>query len=155
MNPSKNTGKNINGMIGIALAGGLLLAGTAFAVQPLHQGYLAAATQAKAGEGKCGEGKCGSASAATKVASAEGKCGEGKCGDASFSQTDADKDGKVSRAEFLAVAAERATDFDKIDSARDGFISEAEAYEFLRATYEANGKKVPAGLFSQEAIGNP
>ncbi len=80
---------------------------------------------------------------------AEGKCGEGKCGDASFARTDTDHDGKVSRAEFLAVAKDRAGEFDSIDSDHDGFISEAEAYEHLRKTYEANGKPMPAGLFSK------
>ncbi|MCR3777551.1 EF-hand domain-containing protein, partial [Pseudomonas aeruginosa] len=82
-------------------------------------------------------------------AGAEGKCGEGKCGDASFARTDTDHDGKVSRAEFLAVAKDRAGEFDSIDSDHDGFISEAEAYEHLRKTYEANGKPMPAGLFSK------
>ncbi|MGP5874235.1 EF-hand domain-containing protein, partial [Pseudomonas aeruginosa] len=78
-----------------------------------------------------------------------GKCGEGKCGDASFARTDTDHDGKVSRAEFLAVAKDRAGEFDSIDSDHDGVISEAEAYEHLRKTYEANGKPMPAGLFSK------
>ncbi|MDI9719141.1 EF-hand domain-containing protein, partial [Pseudomonas aeruginosa] len=73
-------------------------------------------------------------------------CGEGKCGDASFARTDTDHDGKVSRAEFLAVAKDRAGEFDSIDSDHDGVISEAEAYEHLRKTYEANGKPMPAGL---------
>ena len=73
----------------------------------------------------------------------------GKCGDASFARTDTDHDGKVSRAEFLAVAKDRAGEFDSIDSDHDGFISEAEAYEHLRKTYEANGKPMPAGLFSK------
>lgn len=89
-------------------------------------------------EGKCGEGKCG-----------EGKCGEGKCGDASFARTDTDKNGLVSRAEFLAVAPTRAAEFDKIDTSHDGNISEAEAYEYLRATYQANGKPVPKNLFAK------
>ncbi|MBN0509586.1 EF-hand domain-containing protein, partial [Pseudomonas aeruginosa] len=53
------------------------------------------------------------------------------------------------RAEFLAVAKDRAGEFDSIDSDHDGFISEAEAYEHLRKTYEANGKPMPAGLFSK------
>lgn len=106
---------------------------------------------ASAGEGKCGEGKCGSGGSAKTPAKAgaEGKCGEGKCGDASFARTDTDHDGKVSRAEFLAVAKDRAGEFDSIDSDHDGFISEAEAYEHLRKTYEANGKPMPAGLFSK------
>ena len=63
--------------VAVALAGGILLAGSTFAMEPLAQGYLLAAPEAaKAGEGKCGEGKCG-----------EGKCGMAKA--------DTDKDGKV------------------------------------------------------------
>ncbi|HCL3616186.1 TPA: EF-hand domain-containing protein, partial [Pseudomonas aeruginosa] len=50
---------------------------------------------------------------------------------------------------FLAVAKDRAGEFDSIDSDHDGVISEAEAYEHLRKTYEANGKPMPAGLFSK------
>ncbi|CAD5109529.1 HvfA family oxazolone/thioamide-modified RiPP metallophore [Zestomonas carbonaria] len=149
--------KTTLGMIGVALSGGMFLANTAFAVQPLAQGYLSAGIQvAQAGEGKCGEGKCGGSASDDKASQAEGKCGEGKCGegkcgDASFSRTDTDKDGRVSRAEFLAVAAKRASAFDKIDTDHDGYISEAEAHEFLRATYEANGKPMPKGLFSSIA----
>jgi uncharacterized low-complexity protein len=114
----------------------MLLAGAAFAAQPASQNlHLAAAP----GEGQCGEGKCG----------AEGKCGEGKCGDASFSKTDTNNDGKVSRAELAAKAPQRAAkDFDKVDANHDGFISSAEAYKALKATYEANGKKMPVGKFS-------
>ena len=161
------------GSIGIALAG-LVVGSSAFAVQPLPQGYMLAANHTaaegkcgegkcgagakaaktsagKAAEGKCGEGKCGANGAGAKTA--EGKCGEGKCGDASFAKTDADGDGRVSRAEFLAVAPGRAADFPKIDVDGDGFISEKEAYDFLKATYAANGKPLPAGLFSKFARG--
>lgn len=141
-------------LLGAVLVGGMLLGGSAFAVEPLGQGLQLAA--ASAGEGKCGEGKCGSGGSAKTSAKAgaegkcgEGKCGEGKCGDASFARADTDHDGKVSRAEFLAVAKDRAGEFDSIDSDHDGVISEAEAYEHLRKTYEANGKPMPAGLFSK------
>ena len=66
--------------VAVALAGGILLAGSTFAMEPLAQGYLLAAPEAaKAGEGKCGEGKCGMAKA------------------------DTDKDGKLSRAEYDAA----------------------------------------------------
>lgn len=108
-------------LLGAVLVGGMLLGGSAFAVEPLGQGLQVAAASA----------------------------GEGKCGDASFARTDTDHDGKVSRAEFLAVAKDRAGEFDSIDSDHDGFISEAEAYEHLRKTYEANGKPMPAGLFGK------
>ncbi|HDY5315799.1 TPA: EF-hand domain-containing protein [Pseudomonas aeruginosa] len=131
-------------LLGAVLVGGMLLGGSAFAVEPLGQGLQLAA--ASAGEGKCGEGKCGSGGSAKTSAKAGA---EGKCGDASFTRTDTDHDGKVSRAEFLAVAKDRAGEFDSIDSDHDGFISEAEAYEHLRKTYEANGKPMPAGLFGK------
>lgn len=131
-------------LLGAVLVGGMLLGGSAFAVEPLGQGLQLAA--ASAGEGKCGEGKCGSGGSAKTSAKAGA---EGKCGDASFARTDTDHDGKVSRAEFLAVAKDRAGEFDSIDSDHDGVISEAEAYEHLRKTYEANGKPMPAGLFSK------
>ena len=134
------------GLLAIALVGGANLATSAFAVEALPQGYQLAAAD-KAGEGKCGEGKCGASKA--KVTQAEGKCGEGKCGDASFTRTDSDYDGKVSRDEFLAVARDRAGDFDGIDADHDGFISEAEAYQHLKNVFEANGKPMPAGLFAR------
>ena len=154
------TTRNTLGLLGATLLGGMVLGNTAFAVEPLSQGYQLAAAKTP-GEGKCGEGKCGaSAKASTEgkcgegkcgasaKAGAEGKCGEGKCGDASFARTDTNHDGKVSREEFLVVAKDRAGDFDKIDSNRDGFISEQEAADHLAAIYKANGKAMPDGLFS-------
>ncbi|MDF3933344.1 HvfA family oxazolone/thioamide-modified RiPP metallophore [Pseudomonas citronellolis] len=136
------------GLLTVALLGGVNLASSAFAVEALPQGYQLAAAD-KAGEGKCGEGKCGANGAKAKVTQAEGKCGEGKCGDASFSRTDSNHDGKVSRDEFLAVAKDRAGDFEVIDADHDGFISEGEAYQHLKTVFEAHGKPMPAGLFAQ------
>jgi len=149
------------GLLGAALIGGMALGSNAFAVEPLAQGYQLASAKV-AGEGKCGEGKCGASAKATQgegkcgegkcgasaKAGAEGKCGEGKCGDASFARTDTNHDGKVSRDEFVAVAKERAGDFDKIDRNHDGYISEQEAADHLKAIYQANGKRMPEGLFS-------
>lgn len=90
-----------------AVAGSLLLAGSAFAATPLAQGYMLGAdaqaaakkddakaaktaehacgaahktAEGKCGEGKCGEGKCGASAKAADGKTAEGKCGEGKCG---------------------------------------------------------------------------
>lgn len=89
--------------VAVALAGGILLAGSSFAMEPLAQGYLLAAQDAaKAGEGKCGEGKCGMAKA------------------------DTDKDGKVSQAEFNAAHPDKAAKFAEIDTNKDGFIDAAE-----------------------------
>ena len=137
----------------VALAG-LVLSGSAFAVQPLAQGYMVAAAHAS-GEGKCGEGKCGateSKPAKTATAkTAEGKCGEGKCGDARFAQTDTDDDGRVSRAEFLAVVPNGDAYFAQIDKSGDGYINEKEAYDNVKRAFEAHGKSVPAGLFASYA----
>ena len=144
-----NTRKTTAGVLGIALAG-LALGGNAFAMQPLSQGYMVAAAHAGE-EGKCGEGKCGADSktakstAATKTA--EGKCGEGQCGDARFNKADTDDDGLVSKAEYFAVVPGGARWADK-DTDRDGFISEREAYDYTKARFEANGKKLPIGRFA-------
>lgn len=92
-----------------ALAGGIALAGSAFAMQPLAQGYLLSAGDgAKAAEGKCG---------------GEGKCGEGKCG---MAKADTDKDGRISQAEFAAAHPDKAGKFASIDTNADGFIDAAE-----------------------------
>jgi len=153
--------RNTLGLLGAALIGSMAIGNAAFAVEPLSQGYQLASAKTP-GEGKCGEGKCGANAKSSQSegkcgegkcggsakAGAEGKCGEGKCGDASFSRTDTNHDGKVSRDEFLAVAKDRASYFDKIDSNHDGFISEQEAYDHLKAIYQANGKPMPDGLFS-------
>jgi len=139
--------RNAIGLLGAALIGSMALTSSAFAVEPLAQGYQLASAKV-AGEGKCGEGKRGGSG---KASQSEGKCGEGKCGDASFARTDSNHDGKVSREEFLAVAKDRAGDFDTIDRNHDGFISEREAADHLKALYQANGKAMPEGLFSHLA----
>lgn len=153
-NPLAN--KSRIGLLAVALAGGLNMASSAaFAVEALPQGYQLAAAD-KAAEGKCGEGKCGSSGASGASAKAtqgegkcgEGKCGEGKCGDASFTRTDTDHDGRVSLAELLAVAPKGAKEFKAIDANGDGFLSEAEVYKFRSEQYRANGKEVPAELFT-------
>ena len=106
--------------LGTALAG-LTLTGAAFAMQPLAQGYMLAAsdpapaTQAKAGEGKCGEGKCG------------------------IAHVDTDKDGRVSRAEFDTAHPDKSGQFAKIDTNQDGFVDEAERTAF-HASKAGEGK---------------
>jgi len=147
-----NTRNTTVGALGVALAG-LVLSSSAFAMQPLAQGYMVAASHAAA-EGKCGEGKCGADEAKpTKTAAvkktAEGKCGEGKCGDDHFAQVDTDDDGRVSRAEFLAASPERIAEFPKKDVNGDGFIAKSESYESIKALYEANGKSLPTGRFKE------
>lgn len=102
---SKSNQKPVSLALSAALVGGLALSASAFAMQPLAQGYLLSAT-ADAGE-----------------KAAEGKCGEGKCG---MEKVDTDKDGKVSRAEFTAAHADKAGKFDGMDTNKDGFIDAAE-----------------------------
>ncbi|MOA67434.1 hypothetical protein D3C78_1946120 [compost metagenome] len=46
------------------------------------------------------------------------------------------------------MAKDRAGDFAKIDRDHDGFISEQEAADHLKAIYQANGKAMPERLFS-------
>ena len=94
--------------LGTALAGGLVLSGSAFAIQPLAQGYLLSAQDAG------------------KAAMKEDKAKEGKCG---MDVMDTDKDGKVSRAEFDAKHTDKAEQakFDKADTNKDGFIDTTEA----------------------------
>lgn len=144
-----HTRKTTAGLLGVALAG-LALGSSAFAMQPLAQGYMLAAAHV-GDEGKCGEGKCGSDSKPAKSTAAkktaEGKCGEGQCGDARFNKTDTNDDGLVSKAEYLVVVPNGEGWADK-DVNRDGFISEREAYDYTKGRYEANGRKLPAGRFA-------
>ena len=72
------------GLLGAALIGSTAISSSAFALEPLSQGYHLAVAKV-AGEGECGEGKC---SAKGKKAQGEGSCGahgkaaqgEGSCG---------------------------------------------------------------------------
>ncbi|MGH8079850.1 MAG: HvfA family oxazolone/thioamide-modified RiPP metallophore [Lysobacter sp.] len=150
--------KSTLGLLGVTLAGGMFLSSSAFAVQPLTQGYLASAGHAvgKAGEGKCGEGKCGEgkkASTAHSAKAGEGKCGEGKCGEESFAKTDTNHDNKVSREEFIAAAPTRAAEFNTIDSNKDGSISLPEALESVKAARKAAGKAVGEGKCGEGKCG--
>ncbi|MGN6223625.1 HvfA family oxazolone/thioamide-modified RiPP metallophore [Pseudoxanthomonas sp.] len=105
---SKSNQKPVALAMCTALAGGIVLAGSAFAMEPLSQGYLLAAQDAKAADAK----------------TAEGKCGEGKCG---IEKADTDKDGKVSKAEFDTAHPGKSDKFTAIDTNKDGFIDAAEA----------------------------
>ena len=147
-----NTRRKSASLLGIALTG-LVLSGSAFAMQPLAQGYMTAAAHAGS-EGKCGEGKCGGDEAKPKAKqaavkkTAEGKCGEGQCGDAKFNSIDTDNDARISRAEFLKVAPKNEAVFAKKDTNKDGFIDEMESYLSVKAAYNENGRELPKGLFS-------
>lgn len=101
--------------LGTALAGGLVLSGSAFAIQPLSQGYLLSTQEAG------------------KTAMKEDKVKEGKCG---MDVMDTDKDGKVSRAEFDAKHADKAdkAKFDKMDADKDGFVDAAEGKKHMEGS---------------------
>jgi len=142
-----NTRNTTVGALGVALAG-LVLSSSAFAMQPLAQGYMVAASHAAA-EGKCGGNEAQPTKTTAVKKTAEGKCGEGKCGDDHFAKVDTDDDGRVSRAEFLAASPERIAEFPKKDVNGDGFIAKNESYESIKAIYEANGKSLPAGRFKE------
>jgi uncharacterized low-complexity protein len=134
------------GLMSVALAG-IVLSGSAFAVQQLPQGYMLAASHTGA-EGKCGEGKCGGTETKTQAKTTEGKCGEGQCGDAIFNAIDTDDDARISRAEFLVVEPKGQAVFAKKDTNTDGYIDEMESYLSVKAAYNENGKELPNGLFS-------
>ena len=104
--------------LGTALAGGLLLSGSSFAITPLAQGYMVGAQDAATTSATANEHHAHGDKAKT-----EGKCGEGKCG---IDKVDTDKDGKVSRAEFDAVHPDEAAKFAAMDSNADGFVDQAE-----------------------------
>lgn len=111
-----------------ALAGGLMLSGSAFASTQLAQGYLLGA-QATTPTEKPMEGSCGANKDKMKMASgATDKAKEGSCGDkkmmkeatCGMSAMDSNKDGMISRAEHAAAAQAR---FDKADANKDGMVS--------------------------------
>ena len=54
----------------------------------------------------------------------------------------------VSRAEFVAVVPGGDAIFKSKDPNGDGFISEKEAYNNVKKAYDANGKEMPRGLFT-------
>ena len=123
---SKSKQKPVSLALCTALAGGLALSGSAFAMQPMTQGYLFSATAAhgdKAAEGNCGADKKAEGSCGADKKAAEGKCGEGKCG---MDKADTDKDGKISQAEFTAAHPGKDSKFADMDSNKDGFIDAAE-----------------------------
>jgi uncharacterized low-complexity protein len=90
-----------------ALVGGLALSASAFAMQPLAQGYMVSAAASAPGD-----------------KAKEDKAAEGKCG---MDKVDTDKDGKASRAEFTTAHPDKAAEFDTIDTSKDGFIDAAES----------------------------
>ena len=124
---SKSNHKPVSLALCTALVGGLALSGSAFAMQPMTQGYLVSATAAtggdKAAEGSCGADKKAEGSCGADKKAAEGKCGEGKCG---MDKADTDKDGKISLAEFNTAHPGKDGKFAGMDTNKDGFIDAAE-----------------------------
>ena len=108
---SKSSTKPVAAALGAAIAG-LARSGSAFAMQPLAQGYMLGAAAGDAHDHEAGEGKCG-----------EGKCGEGKCG---MAKMDTDQDGRLSQAEFAAAHDGDTSRFAAHDPDGDGFISAEE-----------------------------
>ena len=108
-------------VLGAALAGSLVLTGSAFAMQPLSTGYMASASAVA--EGSCGaEHKAGEHKAGEKMA-------EGKCG---MEHMDADKDGKVTKAEYAAAHKDGGGDFDGHDANKDGVLTRDELVQCQR-----------------------
>ena len=103
---SKSNQKPVSLALCTALAGGLALTASAFAMQPMAQGYMVSAAASAPGEAKAGD-----------------KAAEGKCG---VEKADADKDGKVSREEFATAHPDKSAEFDTIDKNKDGFVDAAE-----------------------------
>ena len=104
----------------IAIAAGTLaLAGTAFAMSSLPQGYMLGAQQAST--------------------EATAKHGEGKCG---IEHMDTDKDGKISKAEFAAAHDGKDDKFAAHDGNGDGMIDAAEldAHHAAKKAKAAEGK---------------
>ena len=113
-----------------ALAGGLALSGSAFAMQPMAQGYLLAPGTAAASE-KAAEGKCGAGKMADGSCGADKKAAEGKCG---MDKVDTDKDGRISRDEANAGKGGFAQRFADMDVNKDGYLDRADRE--LRMTRE-------------------
>jgi uncharacterized low-complexity protein len=110
-----NNKKPVTVAIGAALAGGLVLSGSTFAMQPLAQGYMLAAASV-AGDDK---------------AAAEGSCG--------MEKMDSDKDGRISKGEFAVAHDNDDSKFAAHDPDSDGFIS-AEEMKAHHAAKAGEGK---------------
>ena len=100
---NSKTSKTVVLVAGAALAGGLALSGSAFAMTDLASGYMVSAGEgAKAGEGTCG-----------------------------IEKMDTDKDGKVSKAEYTAAHKDGTGDFDKHDANKDGTLTADELKDHM------------------------
>lgn len=134
---SQSSKKPLAIALGTALAGGLALSGSAFAITPLAQGYMAGAAA------QTMEKKSDSMKSGDMKDMHEGKCGEGRCG---MDTMDGNKDGMISAAEHAAAAQAM---FEKADANHDGMVSADE----MKAMHEGkcgegkcgSDKKMDAG----------
>jgi uncharacterized low-complexity protein len=136
--------------LGAALVGGLVLTGSAFAMQPLSTGYMVSASAVA--EGSCGgdkkaEGSCG-ADKDKKMAGDKSKA-EGKCG---LERMDADKDGKVSKAEYTAAHKDGGGDFDGHDANKDGVLTADELKDHMGGA-GSTGKTMEEGKCGEGKCG--
>ena len=129
-----------------ALAGGLVLTGSAFAMQPLATGYMVSASAVA--EGSCGADH--KAAEATKTADTKAKAAEGKCG---VAKMDSDKDGKVSKAEFAAAHDNDDSKFAEHDLDKDGFISAEEMKTHMGGAGGEGGKAMEEGKCGEGKCG--
>ena len=129
---NKPGSKPVAAALGAAIAG-LALSGSAFAMQPLAQGYMLGAAAGDAHDHA--EGKCG---------------GEGKCG---MDKMDTDKDGRLSQAEFAAAHDGDTSRFAAHDPDGDGFISAEEMAAHHAAKAETAGDD-KAGMEGKCGEGN-
>ena len=125
--------RNPAGMLGVALAG-LVLSGSAFAMEPLSQGPPLSASHAAA-EGKCGEGKCG-----------EGKCGEGKCG-ATAEKTDKNAAAKKTAKSVARVSVATLDSPQPTPTRTDWFLARSSSL-WYRAGKPSSNRRTPMAMAS-------
>ena len=101
-----------------ALAGGLVLTGSAFAMQPLSTGYMVSASAVA-------EGRAAPSTRPTKRKRPPARRPRPKAS-AAWRRWTADKDGKISKAEFAAAHDNDDSKFAAHDTNSDGFISAEE-----------------------------
>ncbi|MCC8363652.1 hypothetical protein LK996_11285 [Lysobacter sp. A6] len=119
-------------VLGAALAGGLVLTGSSFAMHPLASGYMASASAVA--EGSCGAEHKDKMAAEQKTAAGDEKMkSEGKCG---MDHMDADKDGKITKAEYTAAHADGGGNFDGHDANKDGVLTADELKEHMGGASE-------------------
>ena len=128
--------------IGAALAGGLVLSGSAFAMQPLAQGYMLAAASVAADAGR--RSSCGAQGDGRLVRRRQGrpKASAAKAS-AAWTKMDTDKDGTdLARPSSAPPTTATTSKFAAHDTNSDGFISadEMKAHHAAKAAQGGEGK---------------